>query len=795
MLNKNKKLVLDFRSVVKKDIALVGGKNASLGEMIHFLSKKGVNVPDGFVVTSFAYRGFIEHNKIEGKIESIVKSIDTHDMKDLTMKGLKLRNLILNSSFPPELEKEIRRVYKILEKKYGRGISVAARSSATAEDLPTASFAGQHDTFLNLRGEEMILEGIKKCFASLFTNRAISYREDKGFDHMKVYLSVGVQIMVRSNKASSGVIFTIDTETGFDNAILINGSWGLGEYIVKGIVTPDQFTVFKPTLEKSFFPIIDKKLGVKNKKLIYSNNLKKPTKNKITTQIERESFCLKDSEVIKLSKWAITIEKHYKKPQDIEWAKDGVSGELFIIQSRPETVESQENKNVLEEYGLLEKGRIITTGFAIGSKIGQGVANVIHDARDISKFKKGQVLVTSITDPDWEPIMKIASGIVTDKGGRTSHAAIVSRELGIPAVVGTANATKLIKNGDKITISSAEGEIGKIYKGLLKYNISNINIKKIKKPKTKIMMNVGDPDQAFAFSKIPNNGVGLAREEFIVTNFIKIHPLALINYQKIKKSKNRKIKKQIEEITKGYGDKKNFFVEKLAFGIAKIAAAFYPKDVIFRTSDFKTNEYRGLIGGELYEDEEENPMLGFRGASRYYDSKFRPAFDLECRAFKKVREEMGLTNIKIMFPFVRTVKEGKKAIKILEENGLRQGGKGLEIYVMCELPSNIFLVEEFSRIFDGFSIGSNDLTQLILGLDRDNGKIASISDERDEAVRKAISRVIKIARKYKRKIGICGQAPSDFPEFADFLIKEGINSISLNPDSIIRTILYLSKNT
>jgi len=826
VLNKNKKLILKFSDVTKKDLLLVGGKNASLGEMIRYLGRKGVRIPDGFIVTSSAYKYFIQYNNLEAKIRSLVKSINIKDINDLKRKGKKLRSLILNASFPSDLKQKIEKEYEKLEKKYERNIAVAARSSATAEDLPTASFAGQHDTFLNLKGKEKILEGVKRCFASLFTDRAISYREDQGFDHMKVFLSVGIQIMVRSNKASSGVIFTLDTETGFPNIILINASWGLGEYIVKGVVNPDQFIVFKPTLLKGFYPIIDKKLGIKNKKLIYSDNLNKPTKNKITNKYERQSFCLRDQEIITLSKWAILIEKHYKHPQDVEWAKDGVTGELFIIQSRPETVRFYEKKNILEKYRLLQKGKIITTGFAIGSKIGQGEANVILDAKDIKKFKKGQILVTSATDPDWEPIMKIAKAIVTDRGGRTSHAAIVSRELGIPAVVGTEDATLKIKSKDKITVSSAEGEIGKIYQGILKFKVERIDVKRLKKPsKVKIMMNIGDPDQAFSHSFIPNDGVGLAREEFIVTNFIRIHPLALVDYNNIKrtikqeskkaikqenlpacpsgrragrqgkKAKRReieKIVKEIDKITKGYKNKKEFFIDKLAFGIAKIAAAFYPKEVIVRTSDFKTNEYRGLIGGELYEEKEDNPMLGFRGTSRYLDKEFRKAFNLECEALKRVREQMGFYNVKIMFPFVRTVQEGEGVIEIMRKQGLGRGKRGLEIYMMCEIPSNILLGEEFAKIFDGFSIGSNDLTQLILGLDRDNSKVTKIADERNKAVLKAISNIIKIAKRHKKKIGICGQAPSDFPKFAQFLVKEGIDSISLNPDSVIMIMLYLT---
>ena len=681
--------------------------------------------------------------------------------------------------------------YKKLSFEYhDKNTDVAVRSSATAEDLPDASFAGQQDTYLNVRGEEKVLKSCIKSFASLFTNRAISYREDKGFSHFDIALSIGVQKMVRSDLASSGIMFSLDTESGFKDVVYITSIYGLGENIVQGAVNPDEFYVHKPTLKKGFRPIISKKSGNKKIKMIYSKDKKNPTKNVSVSPENQKKFSINDEEILKLARLAVLIEEHYKKPMDLEWAKDGKLGKLFIVQARPETVQSRKDTNNFEEYVLIEKGKVLVEGKSVGSRIGTGKVKVIKDASGINSFKKGEVLVTEMTDPDWEPIMKIASAIVTDKGGRTSHAAIISREFKIPAVVGTNNSTKVLKTGKEVTVSCAQGETGYVYNGKLKYEIKEHNLKKIPKTKTKIMVIAGTPEEAFEQSFIPNDGVGLAREEFIISSYIKIHPNALINFEKLK---DKKIKEKIKKLTYGYKDKKQFYIDKLAEGIGTIAAAFYPKDVIVRTSDFKTNEYRNLIGGELYEPEEENPMLGFRGASRYYNKKFIGAFKLECRSLKKVRDEYGLKNVKIMIPFCRTVKEGKKVEEIMEKEGLKRGKDGLEIYVMCEIPSNILIEDEFSKIFDGFSIGSNDLTQLTLGLDRDSEIVAGVSNEKDKAVEKFISEVIKKAKKSKRKIGICGQGPSDFPEFAQFLVKEGIDSISLNPDSIIKTTLKIAE--
>ena len=790
MVNKNS-FVIGFDKLRIEDVPLVGGKNASLGEMYRELGKKGILVPNGFAITAYAYNYFIEKAGIKSEMMRILANLDTHNTRDLMIRGKKIRDLILNAKIPKEIEKEIIKNYKSLSKSYGEKFTdVAVRSSATAEDLPDASFAGQQETFLNIKGEEKLLKACKKCFASLFTNRAISYRKDKKFDHFNVALSIGVQKMVRSDLSSSGVMFSIDTESGFKDAVFITSIYGLGENIVQGAVNPDEFYVHKPTLKKGYNSIISRKVGEKKIKMIYNSHGKSPVKNIPVHENLRKQFSITDKEILQLAKWAVIIENHYKKPMDMEWAKDGKTGKLFIVQARPETVQSQKDLTKLEEYVLKQKSEILVEGKSVGSKIGSGKVRVIMDVKDIHSFKKGDVLVTDMTDPDWEPIMKIASAIVTDKGGRTCHASIVSRELGIPAIVGTNNVSQKLKTGQKVTVSCAEGEKGFVYKGLLKFEIKKHNLKKIPKLKTKIMMNIGNPDGAFEASFIPNEGVGLAREEFIINSYIKIHPKALINYSTIK---DKKIKKQIDELTIGYKDKKKFFVDKLAEGIGMIGAAFYPKDVIVRMSDFKTNEYANLIGGKEYEPIESNPMIGWRGASRYYNPKYVDAFALECRALKKVRNEFGLKNVKIMIPFCRTIEEGKKVLSIMEKNGLKRGKDGLEIYVMCEIPSNVILADEFSKIFDGFSIGSNDLTQLTLGLDRDSAIVANVYDERNKAVKDLIREVISKAKKNKKKIGICGQAPSDFPDFAKFLVKEGIDSISLNPDSVIKTMIELGK--
>ncbi|MBL7054458.1 phosphoenolpyruvate synthase [Candidatus Woesearchaeota archaeon] len=784
-MKKSKQFILWFKDLTIKDIPLVGGKNASLGEMYQNLTKKGISVPEGFAVTAYAYTYLLNKAKIKDKIKKALIGLNTGDVIDLAKRGKEVREIILKAEFPKELENSIKKAYKDLCKKYGKNTDVAVRSSATAEDLPDASFAGQQETFLDIKGEDNLIKSCKKCFASLFTNRAISYRVDKKFSHFKIALSIGVEKMVRSDLACSGVMFSIDTESGFKDAVLINGSYGLGENIVLGAVNPDQFYVFKPTLKQGFNSVLSKKLGSKKLKMVYSKN---GTKNITTTEKQRKNFVIDDKEIMKLAKWACIIEEHYKRPMDIEWAKDGKTKKLFIVQARPETVQSQKDQNVLEEYLLQQKGTIIATGLSVGGKIGKGNANIIQNVHGIHQFKKNQVLVTDMTDPDWEPIMKIASAIVTNRGGRTCHAAIIAREMGIPCIVGTNNGTQKIKNNQKITISCAEGEQGRVYEGLLNFKIRKTNLNKLKRPKTKIMMNLGNPEQAFESSFIPNDGVGLAREEFIINEYIKIHPLALINFNRLK---DKKTKKKIQGLTFNYKNKSDFFVDKLTQGIAMIGAAFYPKDVIVRTSDFKSNEYANLIGGREFEPNEDNPMIGWRGASRYYSENYKKAFALECRAFKKVRDKMGLTNVKMMIPFCRTVEEGKKVITEIEKNGLKQKKNGLEVYVMCEIPSNVILADEFSKIFDGFSIGSNDLTQLTLGLDRDSELVSHIFDERNEAVKSLIANVIKKAKKNKRKIGICGQAPSDYPEFAQFLVDCRIDSISLNPDTVIKTTLAI----
>jgi len=794
---KKKQFILWFSDLSISDIPLVGGKNASLGEMFSNLSKNGVRVPNGFAITAYAYRYYLKHAGIENEIKKALKGLDTGNMKNLSTRGHKVREIIKAAEFPPELKGAVLIAYKKMCEEYGPNCDVAVRSSATAEDLPDASFAGQQETYLNIKGGPSLIEACKKCFASLFTNRAISYREDKKFDHFNIALSIGVQKMVRSDLACSGVMFSIDTESGFENAVLVTGAYGLGENIVQGAVNPDEYYVFKPTLRQGYAPIISKKIGRKKIKMIYSDGGNDPVKNISVPRWDQRKFCLKDKEVVQLAKWACVIEKHYSdkvghfKPMDMEWAKDGESGKLFIVQARPETVQSQKDYSKVETYKLSKRGTVLIVGKSVGAKIGKGQANVIKSVKDISKFKKGQVLVTEMTDPDWEPIMKIASAIVTNRGGRTCHAAIISRELGIPCLVGTLEGTEVIKHNSNITVSCAEGEEGYVYHGLLPYHIETIDLKKVPQTHTKIMMNVGNPDQAFELSFIPNSGVGLAREEFIINSYIKVHPRALMEYDTLK---NRALKRRIDEITSGYEDKSQFFVDKLAEGVGMIAAAFYPNDVIVRMSDFKSNEYSNLVGGNLYEPIEDNPMIGFRGASRYYHPKYVKAFGLECKAMKKVRDVMGLSNVKLMIPFCRTVDEGKKVLKEMQKYGLKRGVNHLEVYVMCEIPSNVILADEFSKIFDGFSIGSNDLTQLTLGLDRDSELVASIYDERNMAVKMMIATVIQKAKKNKRKIGICGQAPSDYPEFAKFLVECGIDSISLNPDTVVKTMVAISKH-
>jgi pyruvate, water dikinase len=793
-MDKSNEFILWFDQLDINDVGIVGGKNASLGEMYVSLAQKGIRVPNGFALTAYAYRYIVEKLNLRIRLEEMLQGLDTHDMHDLSERGEKIRAMFRNIEIPQEIIDAISKAYKDLSNAYGsEPTDVAVRSSATAEDLPDASFAGQQETYLNVIGLDELLLAIKKCIASLFTNRAISYRVDKGYDHFSIALSVGVQKMVRSDKGTSGVMFTLDTESGFKDVVLINAAYGLGENVVQGAVNPDEYFIFKSTVF-SHKPIVQKRLGEKEIKMIYSKEGNKPVKNVSVPKEERLRFALNDDDIMVLARWATIIEQHYSeragyyKPMDIEWAKDGITGELFIVQARPETVVSQKSANVLETYVLEEKGKELVRGQSVGDRIGHGEVNIIKDVHNIHEFKKGQVLVTDMTDPDWEPIMKIASGIITNRGGRTCHAAIVSRELGIPAIVGTNDGTTKMKNGQDVTVVCSEGDEGIVYEGKLKYKVDSLNLETIPSPRTKIKMIVGTPDQAFKFSMIPNDGVGLAREEFIIMSYIKVHPLALLHFDKVT---DDNVRRQIEDLTAAYPSKEQFFIDKLAEGIGMIGAGFYPKDVIVRLSDFKSNEYAGLVGGKYFEPKEDNPMIGWRGASRYYSEKYKDAFALECLALKKVREEYGLTNVHVMIPFCRTVEEGKQVIAEMKKNDLVQHKDGLRVYVMAEIPSNVILANEFSQVFDGFSIGSNDLTQLILGLDRDSELVAHIYDERNAAVKTMISQVIKRAKANNREIGICGQGPSDFPDFAQFLVEEEIDSISLNPDTVVKTRILI----
>ena len=790
-MQKPSKNILWFDEITIEDVPKVGGKNASLGEMTKAVVPQGVNVPYGFATTADAFFYFLETTGLDKKIEEILKDLNVQDLKQLATIGKEIRKMIVSAEFPQDFANDVVVAYKKLSERYSlTETDVAVRSSATAEDLPGASFAGQQETYLNVVGPENVLLALKKCFASLFTDRAIVYRSQMGFSHTKVGLSAGIQKMVRSDLGASGVMFSCDTESGFGDVVLINASYGLGENIVQGTVEPDQYYVFETTLKKGFKPIIEKKVGTKLIKMIYTENPKLPTKNIATTKKEREDFVLTNEEILTYAKWSGIIEEHYGKSMDMEWAKDGRDGKLFIVQARPETVASRKNLKVLENYILQNKNsKVLANGMSVGSKIGSGKVNKILSVKDIEKFKKGEVLVTRATDPDWVPAMKLAAAIVTDQGGRTCHAAIVGRELGVPVIVGTNVGTKVLKAGQEVTIDCSGGEEGRVYEGIIPFEIKKTDISNIVTTKTKICMNVGEPSNAFNLSFIPNDGVGLAREEFIILNSIKIHPNALINYQTLKPA----LKKKINALTLGYEDKVQFYVDKLAEGVGTICAAFYPKPVIVRFSDFKTNEYRSLLGGNLYEPEEDNPMIGFRGASRYYDKKFKDSFVLECKAIKKVREEFGLTNLIPMIPFCRTLDEGQKVIQIMAENGLKQGENGLKVYVMCEIPANVILAEKFLEIFDGFSIGSNDLTQLTLGLDRDNGQLSYIGNEKNEAVKELIEEAIKVCQNNNKYIGICGQGPSDFPDFAQFLVEKGIESISLNPDSVIKTKISIAE--
>ena len=780
-----------FREVGLRDVASVGGKNSSLGEMFNQLSDQGIKVPDGFATTASAFSYFISYNNLAKPLEELMQALDKQDYSNLRSIGSQARQLLLSAQIPSDLQKTIINAYKRLcGENY---FEVAVRSSATAEDLPQASFAGQHESYLNIKGESELIEAIQKCFASLYTDRAIKYREDNGFRHEQVLLSIGVQKMVRSDLACAGVGFTLEPESGFRDVIHLSGVWGLGENIVQGTVTPDEFFIFKPTLRQNKNAIIQKRLGDKNKTMIYATEKSVSPVINIETPMEKsEQFVLDDKEVIQIAKWALAIEEHYARPMDIEWAKDGLTNEIFIIQARPETVHSQKNPFIIKEYKILEKGGVVTSGNAIGSKIASGIARILQSPKEAGKLSGGEIVVTGITSPDWDPVLKKASAIVTDKGGRTSHAAIVARELGVPAIVGCGNATEKIKDGSTITVSCAEGKIGFVYDKKLKYTESEHDFRAIKKPETtEVMLIIGDPDKAFKYSFYPNDGIGLMRIEFIINHFIQVHPMALVKFNELK---DAAIKGQIEKLTHHYADKEKYFVDKLAQGIATIAAAFYPKDVIVRMSDFKTNEYVNLIGGKDFEPKEENPMLGFRGASRYYHDLYKEGFRLECEAIKKVRDEMGLTNVKTMIPFCRTVEEGKKVIDVMAKNGLdRSKDETLDIYVMAEIPSNVLLAEDFAKIFDGFSIGSNDLTQLTLGIDRDSGIISDLFSEQNAAAKQMIATMIRKAKSTGTRIGLCGQAPSDFPEFAQFLVEKGIDSISFNPDALLKGIENIHK--
>lgn len=799
------KFTLDLRDIRLEDINLVGGKNASLGEMIQHLSELGISIPGGFAITVDAYWNFLHYNNLEKLIYKITSEIDMTNLISLRKGGTRIRQLIRNGEFPKDLRDEIVWRYRVLSRLYDQvATDVAVRSSATAEDLPDTSFAGQQETYLNVRGPEGILESVRNCFASLFTDRAISYREHFKFDHFDVALSVCIQKMVRSDLASSGVAFSLDTESGFRNAVIINGSYGLGEMIVQGSVSPDEFVVFKPTLEKGFSSIIEKNLGHKDRKMIYGDDPGQLTKIVHVQKDHQHKFCITDEQVLELSRWVCAIEKYYSEkkghwcPMDVEWAIDGLTNQLFIVQARPETIHSQADNQSLVEYQILapEPEKRILQGIAVGSKIATGKVVIMYslDGRDGSHdgidFTEGDVLVTDMTDPDWEPIMKKASAIVTNKGGRTCHAAIVARELGVPAIVGSGTATDVLKDGQYITVSCCEGDNGYVYEGEILFQKVETNLADLPTISTPVMLNVASPELAFRYSHVPNAGVGLAREEFIINNYIQAHPLALLHHRELN---DKTLTEKIEALTTGYPSGEAFFIQKLSFGIGKIASAFYPNKVIVRFSDFKTNEYANLLGGTYFEPKEENPMIGWRGASRYYSEKYRHAFGLECVAIKRVREEMGLTNVVVMIPFCRTVSELQRVYEVMKEYGLVRGENGLEVYLMAEIPSNIILADQFAEHVDGFSIGSNDLTQLTLGLDRDSSLVAALYDERNEAVKKLISGLIKVAKSKGVKVGICGQGPSDFPDFAAFLVAEGIDSISVTPDSVLKTIQTLAR--
>jgi pyruvate,water dikinase len=773
------------------DVGLVGGKNASLGEMYRELTPKGVRVPNGFAVTAEGYRHFVRASGLEETIAAALRGLDTRDLAALAERGRAVREAILAAPLPPDLRQEIAAAYARLCREYGPDADTAVRTSATAEDLPEASFAGAGESYLNVRGERALLDACRLCTASLFTDRGISYRADKGYAHSAVALSIGVQKMVRSDLGAAGVMFTLDTESGFPDVVLISAAYGLGEVVVKGRVDPDEFLVFKPTLRQGRRAILKRAAGSKQEKLVYAAGAGQSTRTVNVPEEERRRLCLTDDDVLALARWGCLIEDHYSAkagrpmPMDVEWARDGETGELFVVQARPETVHAPARRSAsLEVYRLRESGEVLLEGRSVGEKIGAGPARVVRNVEQLRGFRPGEVLVADMTDPDWEPAMKMASAVVTNRGGRTCHAAIISRELGVPCVVGTERATARLRDGQQVTVSCAQGEVGRVFDGALPFTREVTDLSNLPRPRTRVMMNVGNPDQAFALSFLPNDGVGLARVEFIISGAIQVHPLALLHFDSLPEGP---AKEKIAALTSGFRDRPEYFVRRLAEGVGRIAAAFYPKDVIVRLSDFKSNEYAGLLGGEAFEPKEENPMLGFRGASRYYDPRYRDAFLLECRAMKSVRDEMGLTNVKLMVPFCRTVDEGRRVLAAMKEAGLERGRDGLEVYVMCEIPANVILAEDFAEVFDGFSIGSNDLTQLTLGLDRDSAIVAHLFDERNAAVTRLIADVIRRVRACGRKIGICGQAPSDYPEFARFLVECGIDSISLNPDTVLKT--------
>ncbi|MES9975172.1 MAG: phosphoenolpyruvate synthase [Candidatus Thiodiazotropha sp.] len=772
-----------FEHLKMQDVDQVGGKNASLGEMISGLADAGVSVPGGFATTAHAFREFLRHNHLAERIDPLLKALDVEDVTALAEAGKTIRQWVVESPFPEVLEAAVTEAYKQLTGDTDTPPSVAVRSSATAEDLPDASFAGQQETFLNVQGLDAVMIAIKEVFASLYNDRAISYRVHQGFAHEDVALSAGIQRMVRSDIGSSGVMFTLDTESGFKDAVFITSSYGLGETVVQGSVNPDEFYVHKGNVEAGRPAILRRNLGGKAIKMIYGQADEERVVTVDVPEQQRRQFSLTDEQVESLAQMAITIEKHYQRPMDIEWGLDGSDGQLYILQARPETVESRVNASTVERFKLEEKGKVLAQGRAIGQRIGVGVAKIIHDASEMAKVEPGDVLITDMTDPDWEPVMKRASAIVTNRGGRTCHAAIIARELGIPAVVGCNNATETLQEGQEVTVSCAEGDDGFIYQGLLKFSISRGDVTSLPEPPAKIMMNVANPSRAFAFSRIPNAGIGLARLEFIINTTIGVHPRALMEFDNLPSDIKAKVQKQID----GYPAPVDFYVEKLVEGISTLAAAFNGKPVIVRMSDFKSNEYANLIGGKLYEPQEENPMIGFRGASRYISESFRPCFELECRALKRVREEMGFENVEIMIPFVRTLEEAAAVIRLLEENGLKRGENGLRVIMMCELPSNAVQAEEFLKFFDGFSIGSNDMTQLTLGLDRDSGLVAKSFDERDPAVKRMLDMAIQACNTAGKYVGICGQGPSDYPDLAEWLVERGIQSVSLNPDTVIDT--------